>query len=789
MKKKYFVAAILLLSFLIGIIISPIIQVEFLQADDVNNSSAENKLEIQIVATDTNNAPINGDCIIVSLGDVQILIDSGSGLKENTTISDEAAFLAIKNMMLEKMSDDIKKEWDYIVFTHPDEDHIGNYKRVFSFLEEEGWSVGNIIDFDIDPDISNEDLYVTATSKNYRKARNTLVESGTKYFSAASLTTDQLIKKYIISSSSLECTMSVLYNYYDDKDNIKLNNSGKIDLGRDKNLMSVCLLFEYGDQKMLFTGDLSRDGEMKLLEYHSDIVKNVTFYKAGHHGTDGGNSSYSPPSNIENFVDFIRPAYVAFTYEYGTNYPDDTVNNLLKYTDYIFPTYVKYKTSDKEYADKNIPDKVYELYGDEFFSFDGHNVRIKTHNNYDSIKNEIISFLDAKIVLGEQKKTLNWLDFVSSCESRKVSKKIYVYTFDDLLNGEGDEGVSYYNCSLVKYGHYDILIDCGSSDNDSNTFVTKLKDYVVDGKIEYVIATHNHPYSISQLAGNFVDTTEIDSEVFSYLSAQDSSKIKDDRYIKKEGVLDAFEIGVLIDNACTNISYKDGVGSLYRYKTLTEDWPNHISLEYGRSPFEDIIGENGPKITVFGSDYSYNDDENNYSLSIVIDFYDSKMLFVGDLVRYDRLISNHKDEITDITYLRLSNSVIPVESMIGIREFAQITNPQYIAIGTPLYYKDSSFGGYLFDREKSQKMLVEELFKRSNNQYIYFLGYAVYGYDFPFYRRVNGDFVFSVSTQKGTEEMNRTTSDVATLIRIDSYQDWKKDLMDLKELYDSENNG
>lgn len=48
------------------------------------------------------------------------------------------------------------------------------------------------------------------------------------------------------------------------------------------------------------------------------------------------------------------------------------------------------------------------------------------------------------------------------------------------------------DCTYIKVGDVDILIDCGSKSNSVSTISEYLQNYITDGVIEYVIVTHAH---------------------------------------------------------------------------------------------------------------------------------------------------------------------------------------------------------------------------------------------------------------------------------------------------------
>ena len=62
---------------------------------------------------------------------------------------------------------------------------------------------------------------------------------------------------------------------------------------------------------MLLTGDISEKEEKRILAY-GDLQKNITVYKAAHHG-----SQYS---NGEDFLDYIKPEYTIISYGEDNSY-------------------------------------------------------------------------------------------------------------------------------------------------------------------------------------------------------------------------------------------------------------------------------------------------------------------------------------------------------------------------------------------------------------------------------------------------------------------------------------
>ena len=106
----------------------------------------------------------------------------------------------------------------------------------------------------------------------------------------------------------------------------------------NENNNSVCVLFSHGDRHFLFTGDLERDGERKLVELN-DLPK-VELLKVGHHG--------SATSTHEELLKAVRPENVVITCvagstEYTKNasgiFPtQSTIDRIAPYTDRVYIT-------------------------------------------------------------------------------------------------------------------------------------------------------------------------------------------------------------------------------------------------------------------------------------------------------------------------------------------------------------------------------------------------------------------------------------------------------------------
>jgi competence protein ComEC len=99
----------------------------------------------------------------------------------------------------------------------------------------------------------------------------------------------------------------------------------------DTNDASVSMVLTYGKHSFLLTGDLTTKYESQLIE--SKLPKNITVYKAGHHG--------SKTSSGEQLLTYIKPEYAVISAgkenKYGHPNPE-TVERLQKYSKEILST-------------------------------------------------------------------------------------------------------------------------------------------------------------------------------------------------------------------------------------------------------------------------------------------------------------------------------------------------------------------------------------------------------------------------------------------------------------------
>jgi beta-lactamase superfamily II metal-dependent hydrolase len=189
------------------------------------------------------------------------------------------------------------------------------------------------------------------------------------------------------------------------------------------------------------------------------------------------------------------------------------------------------------------------------------------------------------------------------------------------------------DCTYIKAGDYDILIDAGNRTSCASTIETYLEDssrtgnYVSDGKLEYVIATHAHQDHIAGFVG-----------------------VSDSSSAGMNGVLYHYNVGTLIDFALANTTstiytnYQTArtyaVNQGTKHFTALQCWNNEgngaaRSYQLGTNLKMDIL-----------YNYYYENsgsDENNYSVCVLFTQGSKHFLFTGDLEAdgESRLVANN----------------------------------------------------------------------------------------------------------------------------------------------------
>lgn len=209
-----------------------------------------------------------GDAILVQVNSKNLLIDSGP--------KDE------KEKLIEYLNSIYIPQFDYIIATHPHEDHIGNMDYIVN-----NYKVLNFYTPKITTDtVSFENMVESLTRKNLKlkvlKANNTTINLG--------------------NNTLVEIFSPSLDNY----DN--LNNYSPI------------IKITYGNISFLFTGDAEAEIEKEVISKYSNLKSDVL--KIGHHGS-------STSSSLE-FLQAVNPKICVISVGKNNTYGHPTKETLEK---------------------------------------------------------------------------------------------------------------------------------------------------------------------------------------------------------------------------------------------------------------------------------------------------------------------------------------------------------------------------------------------------------------------------------------------------------------------------
>ena len=168
------------------------------------------------------------------------------------------------------------------------------------------------------------------------------------------------------------------------------------------------------------------------------------------------------------------------------------------------------------------------------------------------------------------------------------------------------------DCTLIKVGNTEVLIDAGSRKGSAETLVPYIQQFCTDGVLEYVIATHAHQ---DHIAG-FVGTTKVD------------------------GIFDAFVCETIIDYTLSNSTaqiradyeaLRDAeVAAGATHYTVLECWNNENGAQRSYS-----LGNGVTMNFLYQKFYEEStSDENDYSVCMLLSQGENNYLFTGDLEKH-----------------------------------------------------------------------------------------------------------------------------------------------------------
>ena len=221
---------------------------------------------------------------------------------------------------------------DYLVATHPHEDHMGSMYKIINL-------------FDVKELYSNKILPENEWAGYYKRFVEALENSNTHLITPTSYS-DEELKKKVEQYNLLALTdeEKITFNpadYCRVGDMIPFGNAKVTILGpnseayRDTNDYSIVLMVEFEGVKLILTGDAGTLAEREILlnSVRSGIDLNADILKVGHHG--------SRTASSEDFISTIKPDYAIIMVGEGNSYglPDeDVIERLEKHGSTIYMT-------------------------------------------------------------------------------------------------------------------------------------------------------------------------------------------------------------------------------------------------------------------------------------------------------------------------------------------------------------------------------------------------------------------------------------------------------------------
>ena len=215
------------------------------------------------------------DSILIANQEHYMLIDAG-----NNEDGPKLVKYIKENLKIDK--------FDYVVGTHPHEDHIGGLDDIINNFEVNSIYLPEVM----------------TTTKTFEDVLDAIDQKNLQ------ITVPEIGEKFKLGEADFE----VIYTGTDESD---LNNC------------SIVLKMIFGNYSYLFTGDATEKVEKTILNNNID----VDVLKVGHHG-----SSYS---TSDAFLKKVTPKYAIISVAKENSYghpSNDTLNRIKKYTDNIYMT-------------------------------------------------------------------------------------------------------------------------------------------------------------------------------------------------------------------------------------------------------------------------------------------------------------------------------------------------------------------------------------------------------------------------------------------------------------------
>lgn len=215
------------------------------------------------------------------------------------------------------------------------------------------------------------------------------------------------------------------------------------------------------------------------------------------------------------------------------------------------------------------------------------------------------------------------------------------------------------DCTLIKVGNTEVLIDAGSRQKSASTINDYLADYCTDGVLEYVIATHAHQDHIAGFVGN--SNKGVYNGVFYTYEVEtliQFNKTNLTRYNENDNL-------TLYGKYLDAVEYLEGQGTTVY--TALECWNN----ENGASRSYDLGYD--VSINILYQEFYENttSDENDYSVCMLLKDGTDNYLFTGDLEENGEASLVEHNELPKCVLYKGGHHGSPTSSTAGLLESIQ----------------------------------------------------------------------------------------------------------------------
>lgn len=233
------------------------------ETKETQNNKMSGSLKVHYIDVD------QGDSILIQQDGHNMIIDAGTNVAETTVVN------YLKAQGVTKL--------DYVIGTHPHEDHIGGLDKVIDTFE-----VGKVFM----PKVNH-------TTQTFKSVVTSIQNKGLK------ITTPKVGDSYGLGNARWQI--------------LAPNNSSYDNL----NNYSIVTKLKFGNNSFIFTGDAESLSEGEILQKQLDISSDVL--KVGHHG--------SRTSTTQNFLNKVNPKYAVISCGKGNKYGHPTQETLNKLRD------------------------------------------------------------------------------------------------------------------------------------------------------------------------------------------------------------------------------------------------------------------------------------------------------------------------------------------------------------------------------------------------------------------------------------------------------------------------